>query len=155
MIIRTDAPNPVDHPPIPVQARLAAAWTSVMFLCSSVDILNFYKPGGVDGILAGLIWKFEISPAVLTVGLVSVSIPAMLVWLSMTLPARVNRATNLVAASLLLPYSIFDAVGEPWDWAAFYGLSIGLQVPLLAVIPRSAWAWRRTPSNAADGVTAA
>ena len=37
---------------IPVQAKLAAAWTSFMFLYIYVDILAFYKPGVVDDILA-------------------------------------------------------------------------------------------------------
>ena len=137
-------------PQIPVQARLAAAWASFMFLYIYVDIFNFYKPGVVNGILSGVVWKFDISPALLTMFLVSVSIPAMMVWLSMTLPARVNRATNLVVASLLIPYSMFNAAGATWEWAAFYGLSIGLEVLLLAFILRSVWAWRKAPADAAD-----
>jgi hypothetical protein len=67
-----------------------------------------------------------------------------MVMLSMTLPARVNRATNLVVASLLIPYSIFNAAGATWEWAAFYGISIGIEVLLLAFILRSAWTWPRT-----------
>ena len=142
-------------PQIPVQARLAAAWASFMFLYIYVDILNFYKPGVVDGILAGLVWKFDISSTLLTMFLVSVSIPAMMVWLSMTLPARVNRATNLVVASLLIPYSVFNAAGTTWEWAAFYGISIGLEVLLLAFVLRSAWTWRRTHPGATDVAAAA
>ena len=142
-------------PPIPVQAKLASAWASFMFLYIYVDILNFYKPGVVDGILAGLIWKFDVSPALLTVMLVSVSIPAMMVWLSMTLPARVNRTTNLVVASLLIPYSVFNAAGTTWEWSAFYGFSIGLEVLLLAFILRSVWTWHRTHADAADVAAAA
>lgn len=131
---------------VPVQAKLAAAWTSFMFLYIYVDILNFYKPGVVDGILAGLVWKFDISSTLLTIFLVSVSIPAIMVWLSMMLPAWVNRATNLVVASLLIPYSMFNAAGATWEWAAFYGISIGLEVLLLAFILRSAWTWPRAAS---------
>jgi hypothetical protein len=67
----------------------------------------------------------------------------------MTLPARVNRATNLVVASLYIPVSMYNADGESWDWAFFYGLCIGLEVLLLAFILRSAWTWpRRTASPA-------
>ncbi len=132
---------------VPVQAKLAATWTSFMFLYIYVDILNFYKPGVVDGILVGHIWKFDISSTLLTIFLVSVSIPAMMVWLSMTLPARVNRATNLVAASMLIPYSMFNAAGATWEWAAFYGISIGLEVLLLAFIVRAAWTWPRAASS--------
>lgn len=153
MTIRTTSPRLLDNPPIPVQARLAAAWTSFMFLYVYVDVLNFYKPGVVDGILNGLVWRFDISPMLLTIFLVSVSIPAVMVILSATLPARVNRATNLVVASLLIPYSIFNAAGASWEWAAFYGISIGIEVLLLAFILRSAWAWPRTPAVPAGSAT--
>ena len=74
------------------------------------------------------------------------AIPILMILLSMTLPARVNRITNLVVASLYVPVSMFNAVGESWTY--FYGLSIGLEVLLLAFILRSAWTWPRTPSPA-------
>jgi hypothetical protein len=146
MTIRTNTPNRLDNPPVPVQAKLAAAWTSFMFLYIYVDFFNLYKPGVVDGILNGLVWRFDVSPTLLTFMLASVAIPALMVMLSMTLPARVNRTTNLVVASLYIPYSVFNAAGASWDWAFFYGLSIGVEVLLLAFILRSAWTWPRTPA---------
>ncbi len=134
---------------LPVQAKLAAAWTSFMFLYVYVDILNFYKPDVIDNLRAGVVFEYDISPTLLTIFLASVAIPALMVLLSMTLPARMNRATNLVFALLYIPYSVVNAAGESWDWAFFYGLSIGLEVLLLAFILRSAWTWpRRTASSA-------
>jgi hypothetical protein len=126
-------------PPVPVRAKLAAAWTSFMFLYIYVDYFHLYKPGVVDDILAGVVWEFDISQTLLTVFLTSVAIPILMVMLSMTLPARANRTINLVVASLYVPYSMFNAVGESWTY--FYGLSIGLEVLLLAFILRSAWTW--------------
>ena len=140
-------------PQIPLQAKIAAAWTSFMFLYIYVDFFNLYKPGVVDGILKGLVWTFDVSPTLLTIMLASVTIPALMVMLSMTLPARVNRATNLVVASLLIPYSAFNAAGATWEWASFYGLSIGIEVLLLAFILRSAWKWPRTPAVPAGPAT--
>ncbi|KRF30032.1 DUF6326 family protein [Phycicoccus sp. Soil802] len=134
---------------MPVQAKLAAAWASFMFLYLYVDYFHLYKPGVIDDLRAGVVFEYDISPTLLTVMLASVAIPALMVWLSMTLPAKVNRATNLVFASLYIPYSVVNAAGESWDWAFFYGLSIGLEVLLLAFILRSAWTWpRRTPAPA-------
>ena len=40
---------------IPVQAKLAAAWASFMFLYIYVDYFHLYKPGVVDGILTGVV----------------------------------------------------------------------------------------------------
>ncbi|MEU5864549.1 DUF6326 family protein [Nonomuraea sp. NPDC047529] len=144
MTIRTKAPTLLDNRPVPVHAKLAAAWTSFMFLYIYVDYFHLHKPGVIDDLRAGVIFEFDTSPTLLTMMLASVAIPALMVMLSMTLPARVNRATNLVVASLYIPYSVFNAVGESWDWAPFYGLSIGIEVLLLAFILRSAWTWPRT-----------
>jgi hypothetical protein len=154
MTNRTKTSSLLGNPPVPVQAKLAAAWTSFMFLYIYVDFFNLYKPGVVDGILNGLVWRFDVSPTLLTVMLASVAIPALMVMLSMTLPARANRATNLVVASLYIPYSVFNAAGASWDWAFFYALSIGIEVLLLGFILRSAWTWPRTHSDAAAVATA-
>ncbi|WP_240644271.1 DUF6326 family protein [Antribacter gilvus] len=131
-------------PPASVRAKLAAAWTSFMFLYIYVDYFALYKPGVIDDILVGFVWEFDISQTLLTAFLTLMAIPILMVMLSMTLPARVNRAANLVVASLYIPVSVFNGAGE--SWTSFYGLSIGLEVLLLAFILRSAWTWPRTSS---------
>ena len=146
MTIRTNAPNLLDTPPVPVPAKLAAAWTSLMFFVIYIDYFHLYQPGAIDQIRGGGIFEFDITPTLMTVFVVVIGIPALMVMLSMALPARVNRATNLVVASLYIPVSMFNAVGESWTY--FYGLSIGLEVLLLAFILRSAWTWPRTAPSA-------
>lgn len=131
-------------PQVPVQAKLAAAWTSFMFLYIYVDYLALYKPGVVDDILAGIVWEFGISQTFVVSALTLMAIPILMILLSMTLPARVNRATNLVVASLYIPVSAFNVIGE--SWILFYGLGVVIEVILLAYILRSAWIWPRTSS---------
>jgi hypothetical protein len=143
-------PTPLDEQRIPVRTALAAAWTSFMFLYIYVDYFHLHKPGVIDNLRAGVVFEFDISPPLLTLMLTSVAIPALMVLLSATLPARVSRTTNLIVASLYIPYSLFNAVGESWDWAFFYILSIGIEVLILAFILRSAWTWPRTHSDAGD-----
>jgi hypothetical protein len=139
-----DSPSPLENTHVPVQLKLAAAWTSFMFLYIYVDYFALYKPGFIDDILVGVVFEFQISQTLLTVFLAALAVPSLMILLSTTLPARANRATNLVVASLYIPFSAFNAVGESWTY--FYGLSIGLEVLLLAFILRSAWTWPRTPS---------
>lgn len=144
--LRTDTKSTtaLHDPPASVRAKLAAAWTSFIFLYIYVDYFHLYKPGVIDDILVGVVWEFDISQTLLTAFLTLMAIPILMVMLSMTLPARVNRAANLVVASLYIPVSAFNAAGESWTY--FYGLSIGLEVLLLAFILRSAWTWPRTSS---------
>ena len=129
---------------VPVQAKLAAAWTSFMFLYAYVDIIAFFKPGVIDNILVGKVWEFDVSQTLLTTFLALMAIPISMVVLSMTLPARANRITNLIVASVQIPYAAFNVVGE--SWTTFYGLGVALEVLLLVFILRAAWTWPRTPS---------
>jgi Family of unknown function (DUF6326) len=131
---------------IPVRVKLAAAWTSFMFLYIYVDYLALYKPGFIDDILAGIVHEFDTGPTFVALGLTLVAIPSLMILLSTTLPARVNRTINLVVATLYIPVSMYNAVGESWTYFYFYGLSIGLEVLLLALILRYAWTWPRTPA---------
>jgi len=130
--------------PVPVRAKLAAAWTSFMFLYIYVDYLHLYKPGALTDILAGVVFTFDISQTFVVIALTSVAIPMFMILLSMALPARVNRAINLVVATLYIPYSAFNLAGG--EWLVFYGLGVVLEVLLLAFVLRSAWTWPRTSS---------
>lgn len=131
-------------PPAPVRARLAAAWTSFMFFYIYVDHLHLYEPGAVDDILVGVVFEFDISQTFVVTSLALVGIPSLMILLSATLPARANRTLNLVMASLYVPVSAFNVVGESWLY--FYGLGAVVEVILLAYILRSAWTWPRTVS---------
>ena len=146
MSLRTNTPNLLDNPPVPLQAKLAAAWTSLMFFYIYIDYFHLYKPGAIDQIRGGDIYKFHITPTLMTIFVLVVGIPALMVMLSMTLPARANRPLNLVVASLYIPVTVFNAAGASSDWAFYYGFHIGLEVLILAFILRSAWTWPRTPS---------
>jgi len=143
MTIRTRPANLLETPPIPVQAKLAAAWTSLMFLVIYIDYFHLYQPGEVDDIRGGVIFEFDISATLMSIFFAIIAIPALMVMLSLTLPARVNRATNLVVASLYVPAVGMNFLGAPSDWAFYYVLTIGVEVLILAFILRSAWAWPR------------
>src|ERR687897_2979387 len=131
---------------IPVRVKLAAAWTSFMFLYIYVDYLALYKPGFIDDILVGVVHEFDTGPTFVALGLTLIAIPTFMILLSTTLPARVNRAANLVVATIYIPVSMYNAAGESWTYFYFYALSIGLEVLLLAFILRAAWTWPRTPA---------
>ena len=144
--------NPPSHSALedlrmPVQAKLAAAWTSFMFLYVYVDILKLFMPGTIDDILVGIVWEFDVSQVFVTVALTLMAVPILMVFLSMTLPARANRLMNLIVAPIYVVVSAFNALGESWTY--YFTLSIGLEVIVLALIVRYAWTWpRRTASPA-------
>ena len=131
---------------VPVQAKLAASWASFMFLYAYVDILGLYMPGVIDDILAGIVWELEITQTWALGTLTLMAIPILMVALSTTLPARANRVTNLVVASVYVLVSAANALGESWTY--YFTLAVGLEVTVLALILRYAWTWPRTAQAA-------
>jgi len=150
MTTRSTTAGALQEAKLPVQAKLAAGWTSLMFLYIYVDYLALYKPGVIDDILVGVVHEFDTGPTFVALGLTLLAIPILMILLSTTLPARVNRATNLVVATLYIPVSMYNADGESWTYFYFYGLSIGLECLLLAFILRAAWTWPRTAPATVD-----
>lgn len=132
--------TPLEDPRVPVRPKLSALWTAVMFLYVYVDIVSFYKPGTVDGILAGRVWLLEISQAWALGSLILMTVPSLMVFLSLVLPAAAARWSNLAVASALVVVSLGNAVGETW---AYLWLGAILEALLLLVIARYAWRWPR------------
>ena len=84
----TKSTTALHDPPVPVRAKLAAAWTSFMFLYIYVDYFALYKPGVIDDILVGVVWEFDINQRFVIIGLALMAIPILMILLSTTLPAR-------------------------------------------------------------------
>ena len=143
MCIRDSPTTLMDHR-APIPTKLTAAWTGFMFLYVYVDVLGLYKPGAVADILKGKVFTFDISQTFAVSSLAAASIPALMILLSSTLPARANRVTNLVVASLLIPWMAFNLAGG--EWLYYYGLGLAVELIFLAFILRTAWTWPRTPS---------
>ncbi len=144
----------LEDPPVPVRAKLAAAWTSFMFLYVYVDVLGFYTPGTVEDILDGKVFEFDLSQTFSTAALAMLSVPIFMIVASMALPARANRTTNLVVATLYVPVTVFNVAGGYYLY--FYGLGVVLELVVLALIVRWAWTWpRTTPATMATRATAA
>jgi hypothetical protein len=133
--------NSLDDTPVNVKVKLAAAWASFTLLYVYVDYVNLYKPGYLEGILSGKVFVFDITEGFFLFALVSVSIPALMVFLSVALPAAVNRWTNLIVAALYIPYSIFNIIGG--EWIYFHAYGILAEVGLLLFVIRCAWTWPR------------
>lgn len=141
----------LDDQPISVRVKLAATWTSFMFLYAYVDILNFFTPGVVREILDGRVFEFDLSQTFSTSALALVAVPILMVVLSVTLPARASRLANLGMAALYVPVTAFNGVGE--SWVLFYGLGIALELALLALVVRYAWTWPRSAPAAIASAT--
>lgn len=123
-----------------VNVKLAALWASMMFFYIYVDYFGLYKAGSIEDILAGKVFEFDITQVFLLTALVLTTIPALMIFLSVALPAKVNRWTNIIVAAVWIPYTLFNLVGEFWLHMV-YGAVVEVILQLLII--RYAWNWPR------------
>lgn len=125
---------------ISVNLKLAALWASLMFLYIYVDYFHLYMPNQMQDILKGRVFVFDITQGFLLAALVSMSIPALMIFLSVALPAKVNRWVNSSIAVVYIPYTLSNLAGEAWIHMVFGAV---VEVVLLCLIIRYAWQWPR------------
>ncbi len=123
-----------------VKLKIAALWTAFMFLYIYVDYFHLYMPGSIKDILAGKVFVFDISYVFLLIAMIFVAIPVLMIFLSVALPAKVNRRTNIIVAAVFIPYMLFNLAGEAWVHMYF---AAAAEVVLLCLVIRYAWKWPR------------
>ena len=131
-------PNDLEDVKVNVKLKLAAVWASFMFFYIYVDYFHLYMPGSIEDILAGKVFAFDISYVFLLIAMIFVAIPALMILLSVTLPAKLNRWANIIIAAVYIPYMLINLVGEAWAHMYF---SVAVEVVLLLLIIRYAWKW--------------
>jgi hypothetical protein len=123
---------------VSLKLKLAALWASLMFLYIYVDYFHLFMPNEVENILAGRVYKFDITQGFLLGILIAMSIPALMIFLSVALPAKVNRRANIMVAAVFIPFTLFNLAGEAWMHMVFAAV---IEVVLLCLIIRYAWKW--------------
>lgn len=132
--------NTLEDIKVSVNLKLAGLWANFMFLYIYVDYFALYMPSKIAGILKERVFVFDITQGFLMAALVSVTIPALMIFLSVALPAKVNRWANIIIATVYIPYTLFNLAGETWMHMVFGAV---LEVVLLCLIICYAWKWPR------------
>lgn len=116
---------------IDLKLKLATLWTSFMFLYIYVDHFHLYMPGKLEGLMHGKVFTFDVSATFLLFALISVTLPALMIFLSVALPPHLNRWANLWIAGVNIPYALLNLVGETWAHIYF---AAAVEVALLCLI---------------------
>jgi len=125
---------------INVKIKLSVFWITVNLLYIYVDVYSYYIPGEIEKIIAGEVafTGIEVTQAFLLVVIILMTIPSIMVFLSLILPAKANRWTNIIVGIFEIIFVIGVAIGETW---AFYIFGSILEVVLLSLIVWYAWKW--------------
>ncbi len=134
------AQNELKDIKVSLKLKLATLWASLMFLYIYVDYFHLFMPGKIEDIQSGRVFEFSITQGFLLAALASMTIPALMIFLSVSVPVKINRPANIIIAAVYIPFTLFNLAGEAWMHMVF---GAAVEVVLLCLIIRYAWKWPR------------
>ena len=121
-----------------VRTKLSALWIAVMLLYIYADILSLFRPGQIEEIMDGLLGPVAVTQGSLVVASVLMIIPAVMVFLSLTLKPGVNRWTNIALGVFYTLVNISNLIGESWAYYISFG---AVEIVFTLLIVWYAWTW--------------
>jgi hypothetical protein len=122
-----------------VRLRIAALWTSLMFLFVYADLLSFFRPGELGDIMDGHMGPFSVSETSLLVAGLVVIVPALMIVVAVTVPFPSVRWLNIVVGGLYVLVSASNLIGETWLYYLLFG---ALEILLAGVVVWYSVRWR-------------
>lgn len=123
-----------------IKFKLSALWISVMFCYVYGDYFELYVPGKIEDLMAKVTSIGPTTPILLLVFSIFMAIPALMVFLSLTLKPKINRWMNII---LGLFYTLFMllTMTNPTSWMIYYMLLGVIEIILTVLIVWHAWKW--------------
>lgn len=122
-----------------VKIKLAALWAATMFCYIYADILSLFRPGMIEQIMVGEVSGLEINQAFLLGSAVLMSIPTMMIVLSLILNPVANRYTNIVLGGVHICIAIATMLMT--GTGAYYVFYSVVEIVFLSLIVWYAWTW--------------
>jgi len=123
---------------IGVKIKLSALWVAMMLLYIYADILSLFRPGQIEEMIEGLMGPFPATQGSLFAASILMIIPAVMVFLSLILRAKVNRWTNITLGVLYTLVNSSNLIGETWAYYLAFGI---IEIILTLLIVWYAWKW--------------
>jgi hypothetical protein len=134
----------LENPTVNIKIKLAALWTSVLFCYIYGDYFELYAPGKVDSLTSGA--NNLDNPTKLLIAAVVLTIPILMISLSIFLEPKINRLLNIIFGLLFTLMMLLIAIGSLTPWYSFYVFLAVLESLLTGFIIWVAWKWPREHS---------
>lgn len=122
------------------RVMLSGLWASLTLCFLYADYFGLYKPGWLEGMLAGNMGPLgEVTQGVLLGVSVLMAIPCLMVFLSLVLKPGLNRWVNIVVAVLFAVMMLLTMIGE-WLYYIFFAT---IEIVLTGFVVWYAWNWPR------------
>ena len=125
-----------------IKIKLAALWTSLMFLYIYADFFQLMTPKKLEKMIDLKTPMGPTSPEILVIFSVILIIPSLMIFLSVFLRTKINKWLNICIASLYASMSILIIISTLGsEWHTFYILFNLIEVFVFAMIIFQAWNW--------------
>lgn len=122
---------------VDVKLKLAALWTSVMFCYIYADYFGLYVPGKLQHILEGKMGPLGATTQGILLGTsVMLSIPSVMIFLSVGLKPNLSRWLNLVFGALFTAIILITM----WQWQFYVYFGV-IEITLTGLVVWYAWTW--------------
>ncbi len=126
---------------INIKILLAGLWTSVMFLYIYGDYFELYVPRKVEGLISGK--NLLNTPYKLLYATILLTVPSLMIFLSLILKPKINRILNISIAGFLALFTLLIGISSISEWRIFYVMLAFLESTLTFFIVWKAWTWKR------------
>jgi hypothetical protein len=126
---------------INVKIKLSLLWAAVTLCYLYGDYFELYVPRKVEGLINGA--NLLDTPLKLFSASVLLSIPAIMVFLSVILEPRLNRWLNIILGTFFTAIMVFIAITSITPWRAFYVFLAIVESLTTILIVWYAWNWPR------------
>ena len=126
-----------------IKIKLSALWVVQMMLYIYADIFYLYVPGKIEKMLSGMMGPFPATQVSLLSASILLAIPAVMIFLSLSLKPTLNRWMNITFGILYTLVNIVNLESETWIFYIFYGL---IETVIMLLIIFTAWKWPRQDS---------
>jgi hypothetical protein len=133
--------NNLEDLKIDVKIKLAALWVSIVLIYLYADLFAFYVPGHLEEAIAGEMAGIPITQILLVAFMIFMTIPSLMVFLSLILKAKTNRWVNIIVSILQLGLVVPSIIG---DSDIYFAFASSVETVLLVIIIYLAWTWPTT-----------
>ncbi len=127
-----------------LMVKLAALWGTLMLLYIYADHISLFRTGQIEDMMSGRMGPFTVTQGSLLLASILMIIPAVMVFLSVTLKPKVNRPVNIILGVLYTGVNISNLMGDTWAFYIFFGV---VEIVVTLLIVGYAWKWRNPESQ--------
>lgn len=135
--------NSVKYEDVKVNIKiiLSGLWAAVTLCYLYGDYFELYVPNKAKGLVEGS--NLLDTPVKLFTAAFALSLPAVMVFLSLILKPQINRALNIILGIFFTAIMLLIAVTSLTAWRAFYVFLALLESLITILIVIYAWRWKK------------